>query len=161
VRIRQATAADIPAMIVLERRSSATSHWSNSQYEALLTGANYGPYSSSYVLVVEEKSEAVGVSGFLAARKVDAEWELENIAVAENVRRKGIASRLLGELISHARESGGTAIFLEVRESNGGARSLYRRLGFQENGVRKNYYSNPAENAVLYRLSLEITTFSQ
>lgn len=162
MRLRPATAADIPTMIALERQSSGAGHWSRRQYEDLFKVAKDSQHTEPYVLVEEEDvGGGVGILGFLVARRIDAEWELENIAVAEQARRKGIASRLLGELISYARSARGTAIFLEVRESNQSARGLYHKLGFRENRVRKNYYSNPAENAILYHLALKITTFSQ
>ncbi len=106
--------------------------------------------------VAQEKipTEPTGVLGFLIAHKIDSEWELENIAVAEKARRHGVATRLLTELVEHARAENGRAIFLEVRESNHLARSLYRKAGFEETGVRKNYYSDPRESAILYRRSI-------
>jgi ribosomal-protein-alanine N-acetyltransferase len=160
VRFRQASAANIPAMMVLERQSSAAGHWSKRQYEDLFRNANSPRLSEAYVLVAEDGEES-GIIGFLVARKIDPEWELENVAVAEAMRRKGVGSRLLHDFISHAQNAGGTAIFLEVRQSNQDARALYGKHGFEENGVRKNYYSNPAEDAILYRLSWKITRISQ
>jgi ribosomal-protein-alanine N-acetyltransferase len=148
-------------MIALERQSSAAGHWSKRQYEDLFRIASDSQHSERHVVVAEEESETSEIVGFLAARRIDAEWELENIAVADKVRRKGLGSRLLGGLISYARSASGAAIFLEVRESNQSARALYLKLGFQETGVRKNYYPNPAEDAILYRLPLKITTISQ
>jgi ribosomal-protein-alanine N-acetyltransferase len=82
------------------------------------------------------------------------EWELENIVVANGMRRRGTGTLLLTELITQARAAGGCAIFLEVRASNQDARAFYQRTGFEEAGVRSGYYAAPAENAVLYRLRL-------
>jgi ribosomal-protein-alanine N-acetyltransferase len=79
---------------------------------------------------------------------------LENIVVAEEFRHQGIGRRLLTEFIEHARVQNGKGVFLEVRESNQNARALYSRLGFETAGSRKAYYSNPLEDAVLYRLAL-------
>ena len=90
----------------------------------------------------------------LVAQRVDTEWELENIVVAEQFRRRGIGRRLLTEFMEHARYQNGKAVFLEVRESNQNARALYGKLGFETAGVRKAYYSNPLEDAVLYRRGL-------
>jgi [ribosomal protein S18]-alanine N-acetyltransferase len=95
-----------------------------------------------------------GLLAFLIAHRIDAEWELENIVVAETTRRQGVATRLLGEFVAHARAEHGSAVFLEVRESNLGARALYRKAGFTEMGLRKSYYSNPPEDAIVCRLSL-------
>jgi len=79
---------------------------------------------------------------------------LENIVVSPLFRREGIGRRLLEELLSRARESGGDALFLEVRESNTAARSLYEQAGFQLTGRRKNYYKDPREDGILYRRNL-------
>ena len=80
--------------------------------------------------------------------------ELENIVVAGEWRRRGTGSRLLQKLISTVREGRLRQLQLEVRESNYVAQLLYHKLGFEENGHRKNYYANPTEDAVLYVLSL-------
>ena len=62
-----------------------------------------------------------------------------------------MATRLLGELTTRVQEAGGESIFLEVRESNRGARVLYEKSGFAETGRRKGYYTNPPEDAILCR----------
>jgi ribosomal-protein-alanine N-acetyltransferase len=90
----------------------------------------------------------------MVAVQVDSEWELENIVVAAAVRRRGVGTRLLAELTEHARVRNGSAIFLEVRESNQSARALYRKAGFKETGLRRSYCANPPEDAILCRLSL-------
>ncbi len=76
---------------------------------------------------------------------------MENITVSAMARRHGVATQLLGALLEHVHAETGSAIFLEVRESNQPARRLYSKAGFQETGLRKNYYSSPREDAVLYR----------
>jgi ribosomal-protein-alanine N-acetyltransferase len=90
---------------------------------------------------------------FLVAHRVDNEWELENIVVAEESQRRGVATRLLREFVDSARAKNADAIFLEVRQSNQAARALYRKFGFVETGARKGYYPTPPEDAILYRLS--------
>jgi [ribosomal protein S18]-alanine N-acetyltransferase len=90
--------------------------------------------------------------GFLVAHRIDAEWELENIVVAAKASRQGLGTRLLGEFISQVQAENGSGIFLEVRESNHSARGLYRKMGFEETGLRKRYYANPPEDAILCRL---------
>lgn len=153
VRVRRANSADIPAMMVLDQESPTAAHWSRAQYESVLTTSN--PLSQRVGWVVElggkPPSEAPELLGFLIAHRVDTEWELENIIVAEGARRRGIGTSLLNEFIEHVRAENGSAIFLEVRESNQVARSLYRKAGFEETGARKSYYSAPRENALLYR----------
>ncbi|MGB7583492.1 MAG: GNAT family N-acetyltransferase, partial [Terriglobales bacterium] len=80
--------------------------------------------------------------------------ELENIAIAGPARRRGLGSRLLGEFLNAARSLGATTVFLEVRESNSAARRLYEKWAFSESGRRANYYRDPKESAVTYRLDL-------
>jgi len=139
----------------LERESATAAHWSRQQYEGMLETSD--PKSvERMVLIAEDEAaeEESEIFGFLVARRVDVEWELENIVVANDVRRRGTGRLLLTELITLARAAGGCAIFLEVRESNQDARAFYRRMGFEEAGVRNRYYTLPAENAILYRLKL-------
>ncbi|HXP43141.1 MAG TPA: ribosomal protein S18-alanine N-acetyltransferase [Candidatus Acidoferrales bacterium] len=99
-------------------------------------------------------SEPGRILAFLVAHGIDQEWELENIVVAEESRRHGIGARLINELIDLARANHGRRMFLEVRESNYVARALYRKMGFRETGSRVDYYSDPSEDAIVYRLSL-------
>jgi len=139
----------------LERESATAAHWSRQQYEGIFATSN--PKSVERVVLIAEDEAAEEESeifGFLVARRVDVEWELENIVVANGMRRRGTGTLLLTELITQARAAGGCAIFLEVRASNQDARAFYQRTGFEEAGVRSGYYAAPAENAVLYRLRL-------
>ena len=94
------------------------------------------------------------VVGFLIARQAAAEWELENIVVAEEFRGRGIGTELLKELLTEAQKANSDAVFLEVRESNTASRRLYEKLGFHETGRRRDYYSNPTEDAILYGRTL-------
>ena len=89
----------------------------------------------------------------MPARSV-LEWEIENIAIAGPARRRGLGTRLLGELLDLARAQGAESVFLEVRESNHAARALYEKWSFIESGRRKKYYKDPEEDAILYRLVL-------
>jgi [ribosomal protein S18]-alanine N-acetyltransferase len=154
VRVRRADAADIPAMMELESQSPAAAHWPRQQYEGLFVPKGDQHRAERFAWVAEEESEAREVFAFLVARKIDSEWELENIAVARSSRQRGVGTRLLDEFIAHARGEQGSGIFLEVRESNHKARALYRKAGFEEIGLRKSYYSNPAEDAILCHLRL-------
>lgn len=88
------------------------------------------------------------------ALRIAAEWELENIVIVPAERRRGLANQLLEVLVAAARSTNSESLFLEVRESNLAARSLYEKAGFQLTGSRKSYYSNPPEDAVLYHLRL-------
>ena len=109
-------------------------------------------------LVAEATADAPGEStllGFLVARQLAPEWELENIAVVPRAQRMGVGKRLLEALFEEARRTRSRSLFLEVRESNLAARSLYRSLGFGETGRRKSYYTSPLEDAVLYSRTVD------
>jgi [ribosomal protein S18]-alanine N-acetyltransferase len=146
LHVRPATPADIAAMMVLDRYAVTAAHWSRRQYEQLFEEA-----STRLALVIEEEGR---VQGFVVVREIGAEWEIENLAVAGQARRRGLGTRLLGECLDQVRGRGGEAVFLEVRESNRAARSLYKKWAFEENGRRSQYYQQPGEDAILYRLVL-------
>ncbi len=94
------------------------------------------------------------ILGFLVARHLAPEWELENLVVAPTARRQGLGKRLVHALLARAHETKSHSVFLEVRESNAAARSLYEKTDFAQTGRRKAYYKDPAEDALLYRFSL-------
>jgi ribosomal-protein-alanine acetyltransferase len=145
--IRAATLEDIPTLMALEAHAATAAHWSVEQYRAVLSPSEV----SRITLAIEDGS---GIQGFLIARGVGHEWEIENIVIAGPARRRGLGGRLLGELLNAARSRGATAVFLEVRESNSAARRLYEKWTFLESGRRLNYYHDPAEAAVTYRLTI-------
>ena len=88
------------------------------------------------------------VAGYVGSQTVLQEADMMNIAVADTPRRRGIARMLVQELI--ARLDAGM-LTLEVRASNAGAIALYESLGFQQVGLRKNYYRKPKEDALILR----------
>ena len=148
MQIRPGTLADISSIMQLERQAATAGHWTEDQYrQAFRRGG-----ATRLVLISED--EETSPVGFLVARHLAPEWELENIVVAPPARRKGLGKRLLEALLVAATKTSCAAVFLEVRESNVPARTLYEKTGFQQTGRRKSYYTNPSEDAILYRLSL-------
>ena len=148
-------------MMVLDHQSQGAAHWSREQYENLFAGGQQP--SERFAWIVEDEHGAqpanaagaeLAILGFLVAHRIDPEWELENIVVAETARRSGAGTALLAQLVACARAEGGREMFLEVRESNRSARAFYLKAGFEETGLRKSYYLNPNEDAILYRLKL-------
>ena len=89
------------------------------------------------------------VAAFLILSTVLDESEILQVAVKKECQRSGHASALLEEVLDFCRESGITKIFLEVRGGNLPARSLYKKYGFGEVGLRRGYYDNPRENGVI------------
>ena len=102
-------------------------------------------------LVAEQDGE---VQGYVGCQTVLDEGYITNVAVSPDFRRRGAARRLIAELIARAKEKGLAFVTLEVRESNAPAIALYTGAGFAPVGKRKNFYSNPTENAVLMTISL-------
>ena len=151
VIIRAAVLNDINAILALEQSSLSAAHWSLDQYKKRV---------SDGIFIVGEREGQL--CGFLCARVAAGEWEIENVVVAPELRGQGIGSELMQSLINQWKAAGGTAILLEVRESNAAARALYERCGLREVGRRRNYYPNPVEDAVLYARNREpIVTSSQ
>jgi len=117
-------------MMALETHAVTAAHWSRQQYERLFAADE----PRREALVIERE----GIQGFLVARALDKEWEIENMAV--------------GEFLDRARVAGAKMVFLEVRESNQAARALYEKWAFVQSGRRKGYYRRPEEDAITYCL---------
>jgi len=95
------------------------------------------------------------VTGYVGSQSVLGESDMMNVAVHPEFRRKGIAEKLVLELVRQLKERGNYCLTLEVRASNDPARRLYEKLGFQQVGLRKNYYRNPREDACILRKEWE------
>lgn len=104
-------------------------------------------------LIAEEDG---AVCGYVGSQTVLDETDMMNIAVHPDCRRKGIAAALITELVSRLKARGSRVLRLEVRESNFSAIALYEALGFTQLGLRKNYYRNPKENALILGKEWEI-----
>lgn len=146
IRVREAVTADLPRMMEIGRHAVTAAQWSLRHYEQAFS-------SGRLVLVIEEGGQ---VRGFLVANSQAGEWEIENIAVIGEARRRGLGSHLLGEFLHQIRSNGASEVFLEVRESNLPARSLYEKWAFIEAGRRKAYYQDPPEDAVILKFSFAI-----
>jgi ribosomal-protein-alanine N-acetyltransferase len=159
-------AEDIEAVMKIERESVEAAHWPLAQYALLVERDAAGVSAATESeasrihrlgLVVEVDGR---VAGFLAARAVvgdcvaEGEAELENMAVSEEVRRRGVGAKLLEEFLGWCATFGCARVHLEVRESNAAARRLYERYGFREDGRRRDYYKDPAEDAVTMALAV-------
>ena len=103
-------------------------------------------------LVAAEADDSAEILGYGLLRCFD-DAEVIRIAVSEASRRQGIGRMLLAEMIAHAKACGAAGIFLEVRSGNTAAVGLYREAGFTEEGIRKGYYHDPPEDALIMRYS--------
>jgi len=141
VSIRDAALDDLPAILAIEQASPSAAHWTAGQYENRIKDG---------VVIVAERDARI--CGFLCARVAAGEWEMENVVVAAESRRNGIASALIRTLLTKWNESAGSAVLLEVRESNVAARALYEKCGLCQVGRRRCYFRDPNEDAILYSL---------
>ena len=141
MNVRPATPADVATMRSMEARAASAAHWTEQEYQRLFT-----PDPPRLSLVVEDGS----VQGFLVGKQIGTEWEIENIVVAENSRRRGLGSMLLAHFLELIRRQNAESVFLEVRASNAAARALYAKSSFLETGRRPGYYASPPEDAILY-----------
>lgn len=114
--------------------------WTKEGYFTFLTR------DDSMFLVVEEKGKILGYCGLLM---VLDEGDVTNVAVCRDRQREGIGHFLVDSMLRLSAERGIRIIHLEVRESNHTAIRLYERMGFEKDGIRKNYYTDPVEHAVL------------
>lgn len=89
------------------------------------------------------------VAGYCGLLQVLDEADITNVAVDSEFRRHGIARAMLSELFAQAEKSGISALTLEVRRSNAPALALYESLGFENCGIRRNFYEAPVEDAVI------------
>jgi ribosomal-protein-alanine N-acetyltransferase len=146
----RATVEDSSALAALE--SECYSHpWTERQFREELS---YGPPGA--VLVLRSPGPSVaewrGIGAYCVYRLVVDEMHLLNIAVVPGWRRRGIARWLLGFAMGQAGRAGAVRVLLEVRESNVEARALYAEAGFSTLGLRRAYYNEPVENAVVLTL---------
>lgn len=143
--IREMDRSHLPLVLEIER-ACYPAPWSESAFTNEMT-------SSVSVTLVALAGESVAgyLVGWIAADQV----HVANIAVADGQRRRGVGTGMMLRLLEEAIRRGCTSSSLEVRESNRAARSMYSRLGYHAVALRKSYYSNPTEDAVVMVKDLE------
>ena len=140
VELRALTSHDLDALEVIERQSYP-SPWSRAMFSAEL-----GKPGALALGAYLDTDELVGFA--IASRYVDA-WHVMNIAVAPAFRRRGIAQAMLERLFEVTGSDPRRGYTLEVRVSNTEAIRLYERLGFEARGIRRGYYTDNREDAVI------------
>src|SRR3990170_8867513 len=140
VELRRLEPRDLDTVEEIERASYPTP-WSRSMFVAELQKP-----SSLAIGAYSEEGELVGYA--FVSRYVDA-WHVMNIAVATGFRRRGIATALLERLFEVTATDPRRGYTLEVRASNAAAIRLYERLGFEARGIRRGYYTDNREDAVI------------
>lgn len=141
MRTRFAEEKDLPAMAEIERRCFHTP-WSEESLREDLTG---NPLSV-YIALEAENGD---VAGYMSLWRILDEGHINNVAVLPEYRRRGGASDMLEFMLKYSERNGISSHTLEVRVSNEGAIGLYRKFGFREAGVRKGYYEDNGEDALI------------
>jgi ribosomal-protein-alanine N-acetyltransferase len=142
LQIRPLAVGDLDAVGEIER-SSMPAPWSPAMFAGEITKP------TSVCLGAWEESEPVRLVGYvIVSRYVDA-WHVMNLVVAESHRRRGIARALLDDVFDRTHDAGRRGFTLEVRASNEAALQLYEAMGFRRQGVRRGYYTDNREDAVI------------
>ncbi|MBI2163766.1 MAG: ribosomal protein S18-alanine N-acetyltransferase [candidate division NC10 bacterium] len=138
---------DLSEILAIEVASFAVP-WTQEMFESELAR---GDLSEILVARLADAGAPPPVGGYICVWVVSDELHINNIAVDPRWRRRGIAGALLEAALDHGRVRGARRAFLEVRVSNLAAQALYRQYGFEAAGVRRGYYDQPTEDAVIMR----------
>ncbi len=139
IGLRRLGLGDLPAVEAVERRSYRTP-WSRTMFQGEITRPGsrcYGAFDGKTLV------------GYLIVSKYTDAWHIMNVAVDEPYRRRGVARLMLETLLRETSEDGTRGHTLEVRVSNHGAIRLYEELGFRPSGMRRGYYTDDREDALV------------
>ena len=168
---------DIPEVLRLEREAFGQMAWHAADFESAISSkcdfplviratapvsgttqehspsADARPHSVPKPMqtsaVQDAGTDRIGLAGYAVLRIIAPEAEIENICVAPACRQTGAGDALMEEMLRLAGERSADRIFLEVRAHNEPAKALYRKKGFVDSYVRKNYYQCPTEDAII------------
>jgi len=138
------TEADLVDLVLAEQEKPA---WTAAQFAEEL----FHPCAWQFVACQDGPSL---FAGYICCRSVAGEAEILKIVVTQHFRGQGVGSLLLQAALQRMADKGARRCYLEVRDSNGIARSLYEKFGFHQIGYRRDYYSSPREAAVVYKLGI-------
>jgi len=138
---------DLEEMMVIER-ASFSYPWTEGM---ILSELFENPFSFSTVV---RAGEAQCIVAQVFMRLMVDEFHLLNLGVHPTWRRRGLGTRLIQQVLSTAKAKSAAKVILEVRAANHAAQALYRKMGFQAVGLRKNYYCKPKENALILQHDL-------
>ncbi|MGI6269347.1 MAG: ribosomal protein S18-alanine N-acetyltransferase [Candidatus Howiella sp.] len=144
MRIRPMESADIPAAVRVEI-ACFSAPWSAAAFASSLASGN------TFFLLAEDKGAP---AGYIGVQLLPPEGDILNLAVLPEYRRQGVGRALLEAALVRCRAGGADAVMLEVRASNTAAQRLYASAGFRPVGRRKDFYTAPAEDALLMRVQL-------
>ncbi len=137
--IESMTVDDIAQVAEIERQIFSIP-WSEKAFRDSMESDN------TIYIVAKENDNVAGYAGMYLSFE---EGNITNVAVNPFSRRKGIGEKIVRDILNRAYEKGVRDVFLEVRETNSVAIALYEKIGFKEEGIRKNFYDKPRENALI------------
>ena len=137
--IESMTVDDIAQVAEIERQIFSIP-WSEKAFRDSMESDN------TIYIVAKENDNVAGDAGMYLSFE---EGNITNVAVNPLSRRKGIGEKIVRDILNRAYEKGVRDVFLEVRETNSVAIALYEKIGFKEEGIRKNFYDKPRENALI------------
>jgi len=144
IDIRPMTAADLEQVVPLERATPEAPHWDRTIYVSLLAQDAANVRYGAFVAM-----DSDNLAGFIVARLILEVCEVESIVVAETARRKGVGSALLDAVLRWAADGGARRVQLDVRAGNVNAIRFYETAGLLKEGLRRRYYRDPEDDAIL------------
>ena len=152
IMITRMTEHDLLEVVEIEE-TSGLSRWGWAAYYAELQGTNRDLMLIARIApapIIEHQR----IAGYIVARESAGELHINNVAVRDQYRRRGVGIALLGRIMDTAKRLKVHVAFLEVRSGNQAARALYEKIGFRAIARRPDYYSDPQEDAVVMSLTL-------
>jgi [ribosomal protein S18]-alanine N-acetyltransferase len=150
ILITRMTEHDLLEVVEIEE-TSGLSRWGWAAYYAELQGVN-----RDLMLIARMAAAPIiehqRIAGYIVARESAGELHINNVAVRDQYRRRGIGNALLGRIVETAKRLKVNVAFLEVRSGNHAAQALYEKNGFKPIARRPNYYTDPQEDAVVMSL---------
>ncbi|HVQ37546.1 MAG TPA: ribosomal protein S18-alanine N-acetyltransferase [Pyrinomonadaceae bacterium] len=154
VSITPMTEHDLLEVVEIEE-NSGLSRWGWAAYYAELQGSNSNLMLVARVATTKEQERSYSLAGYIVARVGADELHINNVAVREHYRRRGIAQSLLDRILAEGIRAGAKCAFLELRAGNDAALALYEKCGFQVTARRPRYYSEPVEDALVMIVQLQ------
>lgn len=136
--VREMTWDDLEQVVEIENQNFSAP-WTETGFLTFLM-------RQDVILLVAEEGEEIW--GYCGVMLVAGEGDITNVSVKKEKQGQGIGSQLVDELIRRAEREGVRDLYLEVRAGNEAAQQLYAKVGFEQMGIRKNYYTNPTEDGI-------------
>jgi [ribosomal protein S18]-alanine N-acetyltransferase len=154
VSIARMTEHDLLEVVEIEE-NSRLSRWGWAAYYAELQGSNSNLMFVARVANSREQQRSFSLAGYIVARMGAGELHINNVAVREHYRGRGIGRSLIDVILAEGIRGGASRAFLELRAGNEAALALYEKCGFRVTARRQKYYSEPVEDALVMITELQ------